>query len=68
MSGFLNFTREKQIKKVIELDVDSIVPNPNQPRTDFSESDISALSDSIAQNGILQPLSVRKCGDSYDSR
>ena len=66
MSGFLNFTREKQIKKVIELDVDSIVPNPNQPRTDFSESDISALSDSIAQNGILQPLSVRKCGDSYE--
>lgn len=66
MSGFLNFTREKQIKKVIELDVDSIVPNPNQPRTDFSESDISALSDSIAQNGILQPLCVRKCGDSYE--
>ena len=66
MSGFLNFTREKQIKKVYEIDVELISPNPNQPRTDFSDDDISSLSESIMQNGILQPLSVRRNSDGYE--
>ena len=58
MAGFLNFTKEKQINKVVEIEISKIIPNPNQPRTEFSLSDISALADSIAQNGILQPLLV----------
>lgn len=66
MSGFLGLTKEKQINKVVEIDIKNVVPNPNQPRTEFSSSDISALSDSIAQNGILQPLSVRRAGDKYE--
>ncbi len=66
MAGFLNFTKEKQINKVVEIEISKIIPNPNQPRTEFSLSDISALADSIAQNGILQPLSVRRVNDSYE--
>ncbi len=66
MSGFLNFTKEKQVNKVVEVRAEDILPNPNQPRTDFSDKDIAALSESIAQNGILQPLSVRKNGDVYE--
>ena len=66
MSGFLGLTKEKQINKVIEIEINKVVPNPNQPRTNFSETDISALSDSIAQNGILQPLSVRRVGEKYE--
>lgn len=66
MSGFLNFAKEKQINKVIEVEISEIIPNPNQPRTGFPESDISTLADSIAQNGILQPLSVRKFGEKYE--
>ena len=66
MSGFLNFTKEKQVNKVVEVRIEDIIPNPNQPRTDFSDKDIAALSESIAQNGILQPLSVRKNGDVYE--
>lgn len=66
MAGFLTFTRERTLNKVIEIEVSRIVPNPNQPRRDFPESDISCLAESIAQNGILQPLAVRKNGDIYE--
>ena len=66
MAGFLNFTKEKLVNKVIEVDVADIVPNPYQPRTEFTDADISSLADAIAQNGILQPLSVRKVGEKYE--
>ncbi len=66
MPVLLNFTKEKQIKKVVELDIEKIVPNPNQPRTAFSDEELLALSESIAQNGILQPLSIRRAGDCYE--
>ena len=56
MAGFLNFTKDKQINRVIEVDINQIIPNPHQPRTEFFDSDISALAESIAHNGILQPL------------
>ena len=59
MAGFFNLTKEKLINKVVEIAINEILPNPYQPRTDFNE-DISALAESIAQNGILQPLSVRR--------
>ncbi len=66
MAGFLNFTKEKQITKIIEVDIHCIIPNPHQPRTVFSDSEIASLADSIAQNGILQPLTVRKIGENYE--
>lgn len=66
MAGFLNFTKERQINKVIEVDINQIIPNPHQPRTEFFDNDISALAESIAQNGILQPLSVRRSGEKFE--
>lgn len=65
MAGFLNFTKERLVNKVVEISTDDIISNPNQPRSDFSE-DISQLADSIAQNGILQPISVRRKGSKYE--
>ena len=44
------------------LPISKIKPNPKQPRHSFDEN---ALEDSIKQNGILQPLLVRKVGQSY---
>lgn len=64
--AFLNFTKEKLINKVVEIDINMIIPNPNQPRKDFQDTEISALAESIMQNGILQPLSVRRCGESFE--
>ena len=46
-----------------ECDVSKIKPNPYQPRRDFSEEDMSALSDSVRTRGILQPLLVRVTAD-----
>lgn len=38
----------------------SISPNPNQPRRSFPQQELEALSRSIAQVGVLQPLTVRR--------
>ena len=43
---------------VLELPIDAIGPNPRQPRTQFSDSELGDLTDSIRQHGILQPLLV----------
>ena len=66
MAGFLNFTKEKQINKVIEVSIDLIIPNPYQPRNDIDNGDISSLAESIEQNGILQPLTVRRYSDKFE--
>ncbi len=66
MAGFLNFTKEKLINKVIEIETKLILPNPHQPRRSFPTNEIAALADSISQNGILQPLSVRRINDKYE--
>ena len=49
-----------------EIEISKINPNPNQPRTEFDDMDIRSLAESIGQNGILQPLSVRKSGEQYE--
>ena len=61
MSGFLG--KEKTVNKVVLIDVEQIAPNPSQPRQLFSEEKIDQLADSIKQNGLLQPLTVRKKAD-----
>lgn len=48
------------------LKITQIVPNKDQPRKLFKEAELSELSDSIRQNGILQPLLVRKKGTKYE--
>lgn len=66
MSAFLNFVKEKSINKVLQVSVNDIMPNPYQPRTEFDTSDITSLAESIRQNGILQPLTVRKAECGYE--
>lgn len=48
------------------LPIASIVTNPDQPRKSFDETQLSELSDSIKQNGVLQPILVRKKGGKYE--
>ena len=49
-------------RKIVNLPVGAIKPNPNQPRRQFSPEDLQELRDSIRLYGILQPLTVRKTG------
>jgi len=48
-----------------EVAVEAIEENPYQPRKNFDEGELTALSDSIRTHGILQPLVVRPVGDRY---
>lgn len=50
--------KEKIVNKVVQIETDKIVPNPYQPRREFE--DLEGLAQSILQNGILQPLTVRR--------
>ncbi|WP_299144900.1 ParB/RepB/Spo0J family partition protein [uncultured Dialister sp.] len=50
--------------KILELSIDSISPNPWQPRKDFDEESLQALADSIKENGLIQPVVVRQKGTS----
>lgn len=47
-------------KKLLMLKPDDIIPCANQPRKYFDTYELQSLADSIAANGIIQPLSVRK--------
>ncbi len=46
--------------KVLLVPTISIRPNKTQPRKNFDEQELKSLSQSIVQNGILQPLAVRR--------
>lgn len=57
----------KYNKKVIEIPARKIRPNKTQPRQTFYEEDLRSLSQSISNNGLLQPLTVRKLkNDEYE--
>lgn len=47
------------------LDINDIVANKEQPRTHFEDEKIQELSDSIKQNGLLQPIVVREYEGKY---
>lgn len=64
--GTLFIGKEKVLNKVVQLPVEKIVPNPHQPRKNFDDAELNMLAESIRQNGILQPLSVRKVDDGYE--
>lgn len=46
--------------ELLEVDVDLIDPNPEQPRTHFSEAKLDELAQSIKVNGIVQPILLRR--------
>jgi len=52
--------------KVIDLDLNDVLPNRFQPRIKFSEDSIIELSESIKEHGVIQPIIVRPIGDKYE--
>lgn len=50
----------------IEIDIDLISPNPEQPRTHFAEENLEELTQSIRANGVVQPIVVRQRGNRYE--
>ena len=58
-------TTESQ-RRLLEIPVEKIVPNPNQPRVTFDDDTIAELAQSISQVGLIQPLVVRRSGSGYE--
>lgn len=50
-------------EQVLMLSIESIQPNPYQPRKEFVEEELKELADSIREHGIIQPLIVARTAD-----
>jgi ParB family chromosome partitioning protein len=53
------------VPKIIEIDLDKIDFSPNQPRISYNENKIDELAKSIEQQGLIQPIIVKKENDKY---
>ena len=53
------------IGNIIEVALETIQVNPYQPRTYFDEDSLNELATSIRELGVIQPITVRKLGDTY---
>ena len=52
--------------RIIDVDINDILPNRNQPRIILNEEDDLGLTDSVKEYGVLQPIIVRAIGDKYE--
>lgn len=69
LSALLGEDSDKQTggeEGFIEIDIDLIIPNAEQPRTRFTEANLEELTQSIKVNGVVQPILVRKKGIGYE--
>ena len=53
------------MNSMAEIATEQIIPNPNQPRTQFDEEALEELAASIRQLGVIQPITVKKSDDKY---
>lgn len=58
--------KERVAGQVVMLDITELVPNKSQPRREFGNEALKSLSESIRENGILQPICVRRFGTLYE--
>src|SRR5262245_50722334 len=53
------------VARTTEADVDRLVPNEFQPRAHVDHARLQELADSIKSNGVIQPIVVRRAGDTF---
>jgi len=56
---------EEEKNNILEVKINEVEPNRDQPRKDFDEEKLKTLADSIKEHGIVQPIIVRKEGSGY---
>jgi len=62
----VDFPQDKELHDSLrEIDIESISPNPYQPRIVWDEQELADLAESIRANGIIQPVIVRPSGSKY---
>lgn len=52
--------KKEELKNITYLNIESVRPNPYQPRKQFSKASLEELCESIKQYGVIQPINVRK--------
>jgi ParB family chromosome partitioning protein len=55
-----------QASAPLEIPVERIAPNPEQPRRSFDEAELARLAESIGRHGVLQPVVVREREGGYE--
>ena len=55
-----------EAESMLELELDQIRPNPNQPRKEFNQASIDELAASLRSSGLIQPIVVRRVGQGYE--
>ena len=61
----LSHAKPAPVETLAEIDVDAIVNNPQQPRLHINVEDLEELAKSIAEHGLIQPISVIKKHDKF---
>lgn len=56
----------QEAEEVEEISLDEIRPNPYQPRKTFDDKSLKELSESIKENGVFQPIIIRKSVNGYE--
>lgn len=59
-------TKEKTLHKVVSVEISLLHPNRSQPRKEFDDEALNSLAQSIVENGIIQPICVRRDGALYE--
>ena len=54
------------MREVREISIEQIHPNRHQPRLEFNEDALMELAQSIRENGLIQPITVREDEDGYE--
>ena len=61
-----NIYEETKHEEIVELNIEDLRPNPYQPRTIFDEDALNEFAQSIKENGVFQPIIVKKSIKGYD--
>ena len=65
LSALIPETPEVPRNGLLQVDVDLLAPNEQQPRVQMDDAKLEELAQSIKANGVIQPILVRRTGDSY---
>ena len=65
LSALIPDSEDQNDKGIIEIKITEVEPNENQPRRNFNQEALNSLAESIKEQGVVQPIIVRKSDEGY---
>lgn len=65
LDALIPMEEDTSAKTPVGIRISDIEPNPRQPRQDFDPAALEELAQSIRENGVISPITLRKTGDTY---